>query len=205
MSKVTNKIKIIITDFDFKKDKALIYSFVSVAVGLISGAVITVFSTSTLMSETTDLFVSYFIDFTDKNKLEIFSGISLEGLIYFGALFIAGSNIFGKELTLILTALKASGITAIITVLYSNYGLKGLEYALLVFLPGKVILFFVMLFLTKFCYEFSAALRINKDRISTINVFMVKSLIALFFMLFSWLVDFLTVIIFSGLFEFNQQ
>ena len=32
MSKVTNKIKIIITDFDFKKDKALIYSFISVAV-----------------------------------------------------------------------------------------------------------------------------------------------------------------------------
>ena len=205
MSKVTNKIKIIITDFDFKKDKALIYSFISVAVGLISGAVVTGFTTSDLKTETADLFVSFFTDFTDKNKLEIFSGISLEGLIYFVALFIAGGNIFGKKLTLVLTALKASGITAIITVLYSDYALKGLEYILLVFMPGKIMLFFAMLFMTKFCYEFSLDLRSTKDRKKITNVFIIKSLIALFFMLVSWLIDFLAIIIFSGLFEFNKQ
>ena len=209
MNKAKNTIKAVISDLNFKKDKTLAYSFCSVLIGLISGAIIICFSPTTLKAETADLFVSFFTDFTDKNKLEIFSGLALEGLIYFGALFVAGSNIFGKEMTLFITALKASGITAIISVLYSDYTLKGLEYTLLVFLPGKVILFFAMLFMTKFCFEFARDLRKGKGNIketkSITNVYIAKSLIALLFMLISWLIDFFTIIIFSSLFDFNKQ
>lgn len=208
MSKLTDKIKKAVYEINYKKDKALLYAFAAVTVGFISGAAVTNIASS-VTGEAADLFVSFFTDFSDKSRLEIFSGLALEGIIYFLALFIAGSNIFGKELTLLLTALKASGITAIISVLYSNYGLKGLEYTLLVFLPGKTVLFFTMLFMTKFCYEFSADLRREKaclkETKAVTGVFAVKSIIALLIMLLSWLTDFLCITVFSGLFSFTKQ
>lgn len=205
MNRFSDKIKAAACGLDLKKDKAIVFSFTSIVVGLISGAVITAFSSASLKSEIEKLFISFFTDFTDKSSLEIFSGIVLDGLIYFIALFISGSNIFGKEMTVILTALKSCGITAIIYVLYADYGLKGLEYVLLVFMPGKVILLFAMLFMTKFSYEFSTDLRSTNEKNPATDVYIVKSVITLIFMLISWLIDFFAIVLFSSLFTFNKQ
>ena len=197
-----NNIKTNLSAVDFKADKGLIFSFISICTGLISGAVITEFFNNQVKEDALAVFLSFFTEITDKSKAEIFSGIATEGLIYFLALFICGSNVFGKELSLFFTAVKSAGISSIITALYSQYGLRGFEYCLLVFMPGKSFFLFSMLYMTKCSYVFSKSLRsgLNGNTLkSEKNIFAVKSAVALTLMLISWTADFLNLIFFNSL------
>ena len=187
-------------------DRGLVCSFISILSGLVFGSVVAVLPEHGIKSEILSVFLSFNTDFADKTKTEILSGFVLSGLIYFALLFLFGGNVFGKELVLIITSLKASGITAIIAFLYAEYSLKGLEYTLLVFLPGKAVFFFAMLFMTKSAYDFSGRLRRglrDKDdmKIHT-RLFCLKVLISFVVFALSWLIDFACICIFSGLFSF---
>ena len=95
-----------------------------------------------------------------------------------------------------------------ITFLYSQYTLKGLEYCLLVFMSDKIILIFAMLFLTKSCYDFSKKLRKGfaqaEENKTAVRLFSLKAVISLFILMLSWTADFLCILVFSGLFDFKQ-
>lgn len=204
MNEKNNRLLISLNKSALLNDRGLLFSFIAILFGLIFGTVLTVFFENGIKNEILSLFVSFNTEIADKSKMELFSGIILSGLLYFGAMFISGGNIFGKELSLIITAVKASGITAVIAFLYSQYALKGLEYCLLIFLPGKLIFMFGMLFMTKCCFDFSKKLRCNSNEvIKDTKLFSLKSSISFLIFMLSWTVDFLAIIVFSGLFDFK--
>lgn len=186
------------------KNNRLIFSFLSIASGLIFGVVSYIFSSSLIESELYKLFVDFHLLFSDKTNLEIFSGFALSGLAYFFLMFVVGGSIFGKLLCSFITFIKAVGISLVTTYLYCDYGLKGFEYALLVFFPGKIILLFAMLFMTKTCIE-SSVLLTNVSEMNSVKIknYCLKMIVVFIFLLISWMVDMLCIIIFSGLFSFS--
>ena len=208
MNKQITKIQAFFYSLKLTENRGLVLAFTAIFSGLIFGAVITCFTENSLCNEIISLFLSFFTDFTDKSKMEAFSGIVLSGLTYFAALFISGSNIFGREILLIFTFIKAAGLTSIISALYCEYALRGFEYCILVFLPGKILMLFAMLFITKNCFDFSSKLRKGlqneKEAVILKKAFTIKALASLIIMMLSWIIDFLCLLIFSGLFSFKK-
>lgn len=190
----------------FIKDKALISAFFAALTGVLTGALIYGFKLNNTNNPLFDLFISFNTDFTGKSQAEIFSGIAISVLVYFLALFLSGTSFTGKYLCIFATFFKMLGIGAFISFLYVKYGLKGLEYVLLVFFPGKTILFFSSLFMTKNSFDMSNNVKngIYEKGSSTdfIKTYYLRSMIILFVFLLSAVVDFVTIKVFSPLFDF---
>lgn len=188
------------------EDRGLLFSFLSVLSGLLSGAITANYPESSLKEKILTLFVSFNTDLADKTKAEYFCGILLSTLLYFFILFACGSNTFGKIPALLVTFFKATGITAVIAFLYAQYGLKGLEYCLLVYIPGKILLIFAMLFFTKACFDFSCVLSagftVTAEAKTLRRVFLLKAAVSLLILVLSAATDFLSCILFASLFQF---
>ena len=183
-------------------NKYLMLSFISVFTGLILGVIAYAVSGNSELKDIVELFVKFNTDLSDKSKTELFCGTVLSGLPYYFVMFIVGGSIYGGLLCEIITSLKAMGITVVTSFLYANMGLKGLEYALLVFFPGKIILIFSLLFTTATSLEMSQCL-INSDkgeRAVLIKNYVIKYSVILLLFILSWSVDFICRITFSGLF-----
>lgn len=186
----------------FQKNKNLILAFFSVLFGLILGIVAYIVSTNSEINKVFELFAVFNTDFSDKNNLEIFSGFVISGLPYVISMFIVGGSIFGKVLCLIFTSVKTMGLSIITSYLYCNAGLKGLEYALLVFFPGKTILIFSMLFLTVITMQMSQEI-IYEDKKALsqkIKVYIFKFSVTFILFLLSWIIDLFCHNLFSDLF-----
>ena len=187
------------------KDKGLLAAFISSLTGIISGTLIYTFF---LINENPifDVFHSFYTDFKDKTDIEAFSGIVVVILLYFFVLFISGSSFMGKYLCVSATFFKAVGIGALISFLYSEYGLKGLEYVLLVFFPGKCILLFAAILMTKNSFDMSNTVKNGMSEkgsiASFVKMYYVKSLLSLIIFIVSATADFLLIKIFSDLFDF---
>ena len=183
-----------------------IVSFISIFIGIFTGACVYSFSDSFFKNEIMVAFLSFNTNFNDKTNIEIFSGMLISGLIYFFVMFVLGSNIFGKELSPVVTLFKTTGLGAIIAYLYQQFGAEGFEYALLVFIPGKMLFIFAALLITKLCFETSISLRsgLSKEDIAVlIKIYSIKSLFCLAVMIASWSVDFICLKAFSGLINFT--
>lgn len=192
-------------NFFSSENTSLNISFVSVLSGLISGVTVYIFIDSDIKEKISYLFFEFYSVFSDKTSIEIFSGIALYGIIYFTAMFILGGSIFGKTILPALTFFKAMGITILACYFYNKYSMNGLQYALLVFFPGKFILIAAMLILTKICFETSRdILSFEKcEKAQLIRIYAIKGCITFFLFFFSWIIDFICIEIFSDLFEFT--
>lgn len=184
------------------KDKNIIISFMSIFFGLIFGVIIYIISYESDLSELFELMTGFRTDFADKNPLEIFSGFALSGLPYYIAMFVVGGSIFGKGLGVIMTTLKAMGLSVITSFLYCNMGLRGLEYALLIFFPGKTVFIFSLLLTTVTTMEMSDSItECNKsDLTRNIKSYIIKFVIILLLLLLSWTIDCICYSVFSDLF-----
>lgn len=186
--------------------RGVIVSFASVFVGIVSGCVIYNLPNFSAKSKLFSLFTEFNTQISDKTFIEIFSAIFLSGITYFVVMLFLGGNIFGKEVIFLFTAIKASGIGALISFLYNQYGAEGLEYTFLVFIPGKVFLLFSMLLLTECCSDTSKKLHYglsDHDSKFIIKIYILKCAIAFGVMFASWLIDFLCIVCFSKLFSFT--
>lgn len=185
----------------------VVTAFIPIALGLIFGSIIFNFSGSDILSSFKKYFLSFATDFSNKSTPEIFSGMLLTYLPYFIMMFILGACVMGNAPTLILSFIKSAGIGMTGAYIYSVYALKGVEYCLLIFYPGKILSIFGMLMLTH--SSFSMSTNINKLIKSggevkiDMNKYIVRScFIGLIFILGS-LVDFITIKCFSSLFSFS--
>lgn len=190
------------------KDKSLLVSFLSVLSGLLGGSLIYALYIFNNDNHIVDIFITFNTDFIGKSDIEVFSGIALSILVYFIALFISGSSIFGRTMCIVTTLLKFAGIGALISYLYTYYGLKGLEYVLLIFFPGKIFLIFAAVLMTKSGFDMSSAIKngsVEKESAgSVMKIYYLKSLMFLLLFILSAAVDFFTIKIFSGLFDFTM-
>lgn len=190
------------------KDNGLFAAFLSVLAGLISGSMVYATFIHKNNNPIVDIFISFNTEFIGKADAELFSGITVSVLIYFLMLFISGSSLFGRPMCVVITFFKFAGIGALISYLYIAYGLKGLEYVLLVFFPGKLILIFTSVLMSRSSFEMSGIVKngTNEKGSTTLSMrlYYLKSLVYLLMFIVSAAIDFLMIKIFSSLFNFSS-
>ena len=188
-------------------NKSAIISAGAIALGIVLGSIL--YSAGKVAEDSTliDYFISFAMDFSNKNKPEILSGIILSHIPYFIMMLIFGTSVIGTPAVVLLTCIKSMGLGLLTTYIYSAFSLKGIEYCLLVLFPGKFILIFAMILLTQSCLVNSESIRNslkNKEgRVVSYDKFALRSLLILILIILSALTDFVTIISFSQLFDFN--
>ena len=189
------------------KDKGLLSTFITMFTGVLVGVFIYAFLLNNTENVFFDLFISFNTDYISKSNIEIFSGILFNGLVYYLILFLSGTSFLGRYICITATFMKVVGITTLISYLYIQYGLKGLEYVLLVFFPGKAVLLLAAVIMTKNSYDMSRVVNnviIEKGSTTSMKkLYYFKSLVFSFLFILSALIDFLALKIFSGLFDFT--
>lgn len=182
-------------------------SFIPIALGLIFGSIIFNFSGDSIFSSLKTYFLSFSTDFSNKSTLEIISGMLLTYLPYFIMMVIFGMCALGTAPVFVLSFFKSAGIAMTATYIYSVYALKGVEYCLLIFYPGKILSLLGMLMLTHSCYFMSTGIsRLIKGTGNTeveIEKYILRSLLIGAIFILSSLVDFLMIKCFSSLFSFS--
>lgn len=206
------KINAVISKPNLKFDlsgKIVVFSAVIIAVGIILGAVIYSVAENELIDSLCSYFLSFVTDFTNKNKPEIISGLIFSNFPYLLLMLIFGTNVVGTIGAVALTFAKSMGLGVLFTYIYDSFALKGVEYCLLILLPGKFIMIFAMILLMQSCLITSNDIRkcisAAETRVVPLHKFALRSLIITSLFLVSSVVDYLTLTSFSSLFNFNQQ
>ena len=187
-------------------DKSAILTTVIILLGIIIGSIIFILTSDSITNSLFEYFLNFSMDFSNKNKPEIFSGIILSHIPYYIMMLILSTSVIGTPGVITLTFIKSMGLGLITSYIYSEFALKGIEYCLLILFPGKFILIFAMILLTQNCYLSSKTIQesINKEgRIVPLKNFTLRSLFIFLLIIISSVVDFLTLISFSSLSNFN--
>lgn len=191
---------------DTAKKSAIISSLI-IASGIVVGTLIYQLSSKQISSELFDSFVRFSTDFSNKNKPEIFSGLVLQNLSYYLLMIVFSVSALGTPAILFFSFVKSMGLGMLTTHIYDAYALKGIEYSLLVLFPGKIFLIFAMILLTQNCYvmsvDISRSLRNKSEGGVEFRKFALRALLILIVITMSGIIDFVTVISFSSLFDFS--
>ncbi len=188
------------------KDKTLFINFLVLAFALVSGTVLYLSFENYLTGEIWEAFTGFSVDFSSKSKIEVFSGLLLSHIPYIILMIVFGTSSVGFIFSSATSFIKTAGLGIITAYLYSCFGLKGLEYSMLVFLPGKFIMLFSILFMMNTCMNNSLYIsklvkgECNKENSS--NLFAVKFATAVILFILSSLTDCLLAVSFSSLFSF---
>ena len=189
------------------ENKSSVQSTVIIVLGIISGALLYVINTESLTGDLFKYFISYSMDFAHKSKPEIFSGLLLPDIIYFIIMLILGTCAFGTSAVICISLVNSTGLGMLLTYIYDNFALKGIEYCLMVLLPGKFLLVLAMILLTQNSVVTSKSIResvyTKNDRVVDFKKYTIRALVILAIILLSTLIDFLAIISFSSLFEFG--
>ena len=166
--------------------KSAVMSAMVIVFGILVGVIIFIAAPEYTKDSLTRLFLTFTTDFVNKNKPEILSGIVLAHIPYFIAMLIFATSVVGTPAVIFLTAAKSMSLGLIVTYIYSEFSLKGIEYCLLILLPGKFILIFVMILLTQNCYITSKDIKIktitSSDGVVVFKKFIYRSIFILLMM-----------------------
>lgn len=188
------------------KDKIYLISFSIIAVSFIFGTALYITAENSLTEEIFSCFTEFYSDFSHKTKLEVFSGILLSHLPYIMLVIILGTSAYGYGIIWIFSFIKASGLGILAAYFYTTFALEGIEYALLVFFPGKFFLILSMLFTMKCSADNSLYIsRLIKGECRTENsstLYSLKMVTAVLLFVLSSAIDCFTVVSFSSLFSF---
>ena len=188
------------------KDRAIIISFAVSLLAVISGTLIYIFAESLIFDEILNIFTRFSTDFTAKTKTEIFSGIILSHIPYVFLVAIFGMTSIGVYLVSVVSFIKISGISIVNAYLYSSFGLKGIEYAALVFLPAKFILIFSVIYLMHTAMNNSIYInRLTKGERVQENSgisYLIKVIAAVILLIIASITEGVLATSFSSLFEF---
>ncbi len=198
--------KDIIKTSDAMKDRLNIKVFSVIALALLSGTLLYILSENHLIEEMRDSFTNFYGQFTSKSKTEVFTGILLAHLPYVVLMIILGSSTVGYLLIPLLSYIKITGIGVLNSYLYSAFGLKGLEYSLLIFFPGKFLMLFSVIFLMQCCIDNSVSVkniikgesRVKKNG----TYYLIRITVAVLLLALSALIDCILAVSFSSLFSF---
>ncbi len=188
------------------KNKLNLTVFLVIALALLSGTVLFIISEKNLSKEIGDSFISFYSDFSSKTNGEIFTGMLSSHLPYVILMIILGKSSVGYAVIPVLSFTKIIGISFLNTYLYSVFGLKGVEYSLLIFIPGKFLMIFSVIFLMQCCMENSLNIKNilkGESRLENNSYFYwVRITVAVMILTLSSLVDCILTVSFSSLFSF---
>lgn len=175
--------------------------------GVIFGSIIYFLSDQSIFDSLKTYFLEFATEFSGKNKSEIISGLIVSYIPYVIIMLIFGMCACGTAPIFLVSFLKSAGIGMTATYIYDVYALKGLEYCLLVFYPGKIIAVFAMLVLTHSCYamskEISSSVKGKCDSEVRVDRYIVRTLLISSIFAVSSIIEFLTIVCFSELFSFS--
>lgn len=191
---------------DFKR-RTLILSVLSIALGITFGTIMFIFNDKYISNELLKFFIDFETDFSGKSFFEIFFGFLAVNLVYIILLVVFGSSAIGEIPIVLLTFIKSLGIGSLTSYLFGEYGIRGLEYYLLVFLPGKVVLIFAMVLLLQNSLLSSHQIRqtvkgIINDKID-IKLYLLRTALIILIFILASIVDASAIKLFSPLFSFN--
>lgn len=190
----------------FFKDKIQIFCFLVLSSALITGTILYVLSEEYLTEDMFRYFTGFYLDFSSKTTLEVFSGIILSHLPYVLLMIVFGTSSVGCYFVAAISFIKASGMGLISAYLYSSFGLKGIEYALLIFFPGKFLMIFSILFIMHSGINNALYVKgLTKGEYraeKSSNLYAVKAVTAVLLFILSSLVDCFLAVSFSSLFVF---
>lgn len=190
----------------FIKDKTQLLCFFVILFAYISGIALYISSEEHLAKEMYNCFNEFCYGFSSKTKPEVFSGIFLSHLPYLLFMVVFGTSSVGFIFAVVISYFKISGLGMISAYLYSSLGLKGIEYALLIFYPGKLIMIFSILFAMHTSTNQSLYVKglikgeYNKENSS--NLYIIKMVTAVMLFVISSLIDCFLAASFSSLFVF---
>ena len=190
-------------------NKSAITSLLIIIVGVISGALLYSIRGESLTGELLESFLGFATDFSHKSKPEIISGLLLPDIIYFIVMIILGTCAFGTPAVILISAVYSMGLSLTVAYIYDSFALQGIEYCLMIFLPGKFMLILAMLLLTQNCVVTSNGIRLAiygkslNDRVVDLKKYSIRNLVIFIIIMLSGLIDFLTLTSFSSLFEFG--
>lgn len=149
-----------------------------------------------------ECFREYIQFIKEKSKPEVFAGLLTGNLFYFILVLFFTFNLLGKPFIYIISGLKISGLSAIVAYLYYSYQIKGIEYTLLVLLPGKLLLIFaIILMINLTSSHIDEFIKRNCENKTDIGINLIKLLFIFLIIMISTAVDTLTAVTFSELFQ----
>ncbi len=183
-----------------------VISCVPIGAGLLMGCLFCFLFEKHLNEKLFSVFIDFTTNFTNKSSIEIISGIILSIIPYFIIMYFLGTSARGTSAIFLLTFLKSLGLSIVTTYIYFTYELKGIEYCLLVFFPGKILLLFSMLLLTENCFITSKHIQktIKNKNESKVDLskYDFRNVFIAIIMLLSCVVEFVLIKAFSTLFVF---
>ena len=209
------KIKTVITKqsrykqpFIFNNDtKALILSALAIFMGFITSIIPVISDLTIINSELDNRFINYLNAFSEDNLINIFIGIFVPLFMYLVLCCVFGTCALGCFPALITTYIKSLGMALSVFYVIYNFKLKGLEYILITQLPGKIIMIFCMLMLTKFAVKSSVSIKqslLKKDSTDfEKQTYIKQNTLMLLFVFLSALTDSVMIKAFSSLFSFK--
>ena len=189
------------------ENKSAIFASLVIIIGIISGVLLYVFNKTEISVKLSESFIKYAAEFSQKNKPEIFSGLIGYDLIFLLVMTILGTCAFGTPALICLSIVSSMGLSMLTAFIYDNFALKGIEYCLMVFLPGKFFLILALILLTQNCVVTSKSiidsLNSKADRVVDFRKYSLRVLVIAVIIFLSAIVDFITLTGFSSLFDFG--
>ena len=189
------------------ENKSAILSTVIISFGIIIGALLYILKAENLSENLIENFISFSTEFTHNSKPEIFSGLILYDIINIIVMALLGVSAIGYPIVVLVSLFNSMGLGIIVASVFDRFALEGIEYCLLVFLPGKFLLVLSMILLTQNCCITSKEIYLtvtNKnDRAVDLRKYFIRIFVIVSIILISTLLDFITLISFSSLFYFS--
>lgn len=186
--------------------KPLMLSCGVIVCAIVCGALIFSLNTKFISQEISSFFVAFTTEFSYKSFLEIFCGDLLPSLIFYAFAVVFGTCALGAVPVILTFFTQFFGLGALAAFLFGSYGLEGVEYFLLIFLPAKSVLIFSAIILFECTVSASQTVKRTvfgkeKDPFHEKDYWF-KCLFALFFVVISSLLEALMIRLFSSLFSF---
>ncbi len=188
---------------DINKYKSTIITFLIMLIAVISGPIFYFFAQYGLKEKFSVVFLSFSGLNIETSKPDIFTGLLVWTFIYLIIMLLCSTSVIGAPLVYLITFLRITSLSTLISYIYSEFGLKGIEYCLIVLLPGKFFLLLSYLIMTDACIEISRNIKAKsiKGQPDSGNI-SVKIVTAMVFSLLQIVTDYFAIILFSGLFDF---
>lgn len=194
----------------FKENKSILKNYSAAIITVLVLCISTVFGVlfyklcnSLFDEELNSLFNNYTNIFINKSKPEILSGLLLGNAVYFILMLLFSTSVIGSAFIYSVSALKITGLGVVVAYLYGQFGLKGIEYCALVIFPGKFFMILSMIILIDSCIYICKNIRKKQAEYTDIlKNQIIRVMLVLMFMALSLVLDYITLTVFSDLFQF---
>ncbi len=192
-----------------KKNKILVFLAIFLLFGIFFGAILMKLADENIIKFVNTLFLSDFKERLNKPLLEVFIASISSTFIFVLISFFMGLSMWGFILAPIIPFARGVCIGLCEGYLYSAYGIKGICFHALIFLPGIFISSIAVLLMTREamkisnCFSSSVFSNSNTGAISTsIKLYFIRSGCITIIILISSVIDLISSLMFSKFFSF---